>query len=144
MAPCATWFAAACPAGALQINLSKSTPVTLKPGAMAYALPYEGSHIVVFLDRVQAVAVVRQRVLLAHVFVHEITHILEGVSRHSETGVMMAHWNSSDYRTMTLAPLPFAAVDVELIKRGLENREKTLANSKTAQDRNTEAAVYAK
>jgi hypothetical protein len=29
--------------------------------------------------------------------VHEISHVLQGTNRHSETGVMKARWNQEDY-----------------------------------------------
>jgi len=38
---------------AIVIRLSYRTPATLQPRAWAYALPFEGTHIVVFYDRVQ-------------------------------------------------------------------------------------------
>jgi len=34
--------------------------------------------------------------LLAHVLVHEIADILEGVDQDSEEGVMKAHWTADD------------------------------------------------
>ena len=37
-----------CPAGAIVISLSENAPASDHPGALAYALPYEGTHIVVF------------------------------------------------------------------------------------------------
>ena len=46
---------AGCPVGALKISLSNKTEETLRPGALAYALPYEGTHIVVFYDRIQRI-----------------------------------------------------------------------------------------
>src|SRR5580698_9505171 len=56
---------------------------------LAYALPYEGTHIVIFYDRAQAAMPDPEGVaqLLAHVLAHEVTHVLEGVSRHSAEGV---------------------------------------------------------
>jgi len=60
--------------------------------------------------------------LLAHVLVHEITHILEGVARHSETGIMKANWTLRDYYDMQTKTLQFASEDVELIHRGLAQR----------------------
>jgi hypothetical protein len=114
----------ACPAGALRISYSTSTPAKLMPGALAYALPYEGTRIVIFYDRVQD-AVAEPRVfpaLLAHVMTHEITHVLEGLARHSADGVMKAHWTAADYSGMSRKPLPFADEDVVLIHLGLEKR----------------------
>ena len=60
--------------------------------------------------------------LLAHVLVHEITHILEGVNWHSEVGVMKAHWTADDLMQMMYKPLPFDPQDVLLIRKGLANR----------------------
>jgi hypothetical protein len=60
--------------------------------------------------------------ILQHVLVHEITHILEGVARHSETGVMKAKWTLGDFYDMQTKTLPFASEDVDLIYRGLAQR----------------------
>jgi hypothetical protein len=95
--------------------------------ALAYATPYSksGTCIHVFLDRV---APGRnpyfETVLLAHVLVHELTHVLESVDRHSEEGIMKARWDSRDQELMKAHPLPFAAIDVELIHAGIVNRMK--------------------
>jgi hypothetical protein len=64
--------------------------------------------------------------LLAHVLVHEITHILQGVARHSETGIMKAHWTPVDYRQMLVHPLPFAPEDVQLLQLSMEHRSERL------------------
>ena len=114
---------AGCPAGALKISLSNKTPETLQPGALAYALPYEGTHIVVFYDRIQRMGGLRSAPrVMAHVMAHEITHILEGIVRHSASGVMKARWSDDELRAMARKPLAFAAEDVDLIYRGLAYR----------------------
>jgi hypothetical protein len=91
------------------------------PGAFAYALPYQGSHIVVLFDRFEESAGGPRQVstILAHVMAHEITHLLEGFARHSQTGVMKAHWDAYDFMQMALTPLPFDPVDIFLIQRSL-------------------------
>jgi hypothetical protein len=91
------------------------------PGAFAYALPYQGSHIVVLFDRFEKSAGGPSQVatILAHVMAHEITHLLEAVARHSQTGVMKAHWDAHDFMQMALTPLPFDPVDIDLIQRSL-------------------------
>lgn len=105
------------------VTLSYQTKESDHPEAWAYALPYEGTHIVVFWDRIQRkVPTARAPVLLAHVLVHEITHILQGVSRHSETGMMRATWSADDMFKMIKKPLHFTEEDVDLIRRGLESR----------------------
>jgi hypothetical protein len=59
---------------------------------MPDTLPYEGTHIVIFYDRVQAaIAPGRVTTLLAHVMAHEVTHMLEGIPRHSAEGVLTVH-----------------------------------------------------
>jgi hypothetical protein len=63
--------------------------------------------------------------LLAHVLVHEVTHILQGVPRHSDIGVMKAYWNIDDYREMAKTPLPFTELDTRLILDGLTSRKST-------------------
>jgi hypothetical protein len=60
--------------------------------------------------------------VLGHVIAHEVTHILQGVLRHSESGVMKARWSNADYQEMTWKPLRFTDEDVVLIHRGLKAR----------------------
>ena len=55
--------------------------------------------------------------------VHEITHILQGISRHSDSGVMKANWSGEDFQQMRYKPLPFTEQDVVLIHRGLKMRK---------------------
>jgi len=46
------------------------------------------------------------------------SYVLQGVSRHSEEGVMKARWQQSDYQQMRTG-LPFDPTDVELIRERL-------------------------
>jgi hypothetical protein len=119
-----------CPEDALLVSFDRETPASFYPGALAYALPYEGLQIHVFYDRIQAtVNQARVRYLLAHVLAHEITHMLEGVLRHSSTGVMKAQWDNKDYEQMAWKPLPFTPDDVVLIHDGLIRRAQKLSLS---------------
>ena len=122
-----------CPAGQdgiIHISLGTWIPANHYPGALAIALPYEGVHIQVFIDRVRKmVDPVRKMAnptsvapLLAHVLAHEITHILQRVNRHSECGVMKARWSQKDYGEMEWKPLNFTDGDVQLIHTGLHAR----------------------
>ena len=109
------------------IEFGNSSDYRGRADALAYAVLYakSGNSIHVFIDRV-----VRQgdgnraflTALLAHVMVHEITHLLEGVDRHSFEGVMKAVWSISDYQSMMRCPMPFAQEDVDLIRMGLARR----------------------
>jgi hypothetical protein len=114
-----------CTAGGneIQISLSRETPESDRPSALAYALPYEGSHIVVFYDRVRRSDANLVTSLLAYVMVHEVTHILEGITRHSKRGIMKAHWDREDRFEIGIGRLRFAEADVELIYSGLDARD---------------------
>jgi hypothetical protein len=116
-----------CPADAIRISFADGPIRKFRPEALAYALPYEGSHIEVFYDRVQQHGPSLMPVLLAHVMVHEITHMLQGVCRHSESGVMMARWGTNELNKMAFQPLRFTDTDVQMIYKGLEARESRLA-----------------
>jgi hypothetical protein len=113
-----------CPAevGAIQVRLSHDSPSirnSASEAALAFARPYEGT-IVVFVERVRQSHRDGARLVMAHVLVHEITHVLEGIDRHSATGIMKARWNDHDYFEMRRKPLLFAQEDVNLIYDGLK------------------------
>jgi hypothetical protein len=107
---------------AMVVSFMASTPKTFHPGALAYALPYEGVHIQVFYDRIAQADPRLAPSLMAHVIVHEITHILQGIDRHSTGGIMKAVWSSSDYTLMERGQLRFTAVDVAMIHDGFAAR----------------------
>jgi hypothetical protein len=112
-----------CPAGvgALKVRLSYHSTSMRNSEALAFAQPYDGSRsIVVFLDRIQELNRNGGPSVLAHVLVHEITHVLEGIDRHSATGIMKARWNDRDYCEMRRKPLVFAQEDIKLIYDGLK------------------------
>jgi hypothetical protein len=113
-----------CPDGenALRVSLSYKTPPDQRPGALAYALPYERSHIVLFYDRIQKSDPDLVKQGLAYVLVHEVTHMLEGITRHSKTGIMKAQWDREDHFEIALGRLQFAPEDVDLIYHGLDTR----------------------
>lgn len=109
-----------CPEKTIRIELAKSPPADERPDALAYAAPYEGTHIVVFLDRVtNMVRPGNLPNLLGYVIAHEVTHILQGEVRHSESGVMKEKWNADDFRKMGWEALQFAPEDILLIQRGM-------------------------
>ena len=117
---------AGCPPEGILISLIPRTPPGLKPEAFASALPSE-NQIRVFYDRV---AEHRPKLLvphlLAHVLVHEITHVLQPNPRHSTRGVMKARWTKDDICSMMWGPLPFTSEDINLIRLGLAARARQL------------------
>jgi hypothetical protein len=108
---------------AIIVDLLTTAPKDAPRMAMAAANVADDVHIDIFLDRVTDFGPDVHTIALAHVLVHEITHIIEGIARHSETGVMKAQWTSDDYHRMHLHPLTFAPEDLELIRVGLKARE---------------------
>jgi hypothetical protein len=94
---------------AMVVSFRAMTPKSFHPGALAYAFPYEGVHIEVFYDRIAQADPALLPSLMANVIVHEMTHILQGIDRHSASGVMKALWTSSDYTLMKRGLLRFKA-----------------------------------
>jgi len=99
------------------VELASGTPQDLKSGVLGYAMVHQGRRVTVFLDRIETME--RPEPVLAHVIVHEITHIVQGVCRHSDTGVMKAHWTVRDLVEMPFKPLLFTQEDLMLLYRGL-------------------------
>ena len=119
-----------CPAEGIRISLDTNTNGAFHPGALAYARPYEGTHIRIFYDRLQTSVNpngVPSR--LAHIVAHEIGHLLQGIARHSDSGIMKAVWDADDFQQMAWNPLEFTKTDVELIHLGLASRESRLRAS---------------
>jgi hypothetical protein len=100
-------------------------PGSKRPKILAYALPFEGKHIVVYHDRIrnQATMMLAPK-LMAHVLAHEIGHMLQGVTRHSETGLMKPVFNTHDKFEMMAKPLEFTSPDAELVLLGIEARHR--------------------
>jgi hypothetical protein len=109
---------------AIAVRLARNTPKEIKPGGLAFAFPYGEAHITVFYDRLAWSEKGHgfAPVLLAHVLVHEITHKLQGICRHSSTGIMKSNWTEHDYYDMQKKTLSFASEDVELIHSGQARR----------------------
>jgi hypothetical protein len=117
--------------GLIYVTLCYNTPQSQDPGALAYALPYDGTRIVILMDHFRAhVRSGQQQNRLSYVLVHEITHILQGISRHSEMGIMKARWTRSDQYPISMGTMRFAPEDVELIRRGMNaRRAKSIAQT---------------
>ena len=109
--------------GAISIHVISRSPETVSPGALAFALPFERTQITLMYDRLVTMAEpVLRPALLAHVMVHEIAHILEGVDSHADRGIMRAHWTKWDLACMMLKPLPFTDHDIEMMQDGFTGR----------------------
>jgi hypothetical protein len=112
-----------CATSGIVIGLSYKAPAEDHPGALAYAMAYQGSRITVFYDRVLVASTAAGApYLLGHVIAHEVTHLIQGVERHSASGLMKKKWSYSDYLDMQRRRLGFDAEDLLLIQRGLDFR----------------------
>jgi hypothetical protein len=106
---------------AIAVSMAVNSPADYLPGALASAQAFDGVHITVFWDRVEyPPRPAPASVILGHVLVHEITHLLQGINRHSESGIMKARWTHSDYVAMAWKPLPFTPHDILLLHLGRE------------------------
>ncbi len=113
----------ACPVGAdaIQVRLSRD-PATVRASsseALAATQLY-ARRVTVFPERVEELSHNWGISMMSNVLVHEITHVLEGIDRHSSTGVMKARWDDKDYFAMRSKPPDFAPEDLILIYAGLK------------------------
>jgi hypothetical protein len=93
---------------------------------LAFARPYarDGVRVTIFYKDVSNAGRHLPRAeaaILAHVLVHEITHVVEGVARHSKTGVMRPYWTDRDFAEMMFKPIRFAELDVLLLQNAIAN-----------------------
>jgi hypothetical protein len=123
--------------------IQTSTQKAYLSGALGVALPLEGSHVWVFYDRVsQAVPDFRVPGLLAHVMVHEIAHVLQGINRHAESGILKAYWSEREIAQIALLPLAFTPTDATLIHLGIEERRSRLVSNRFARVPNRSSAIW--
>ncbi len=110
-----------CPvgAGAVQVRLSHDSSGIRNSGALGFSLPYQGT-VVVFVDRGEKFDRDGVPSVIAYVLVHEITHVLEGIDRHSATGIMKARWDDRDFYQMRGKRLLFAQEDIDFIGAALK------------------------
>lgn len=109
-----------CPETGVRLSFGRNTPSFVRSGALAYAAPYQRTKIHIFYDRVpQHGEPGTSSIVLAYVLAHEIAHVIEGIERHSDRGLMKAHWNAHDLFEMKCMRLKFAPEDIGFIYRGL-------------------------
>jgi hypothetical protein len=100
----------------LQIEATAPTGTTSE--VLGYAFPFRKSGVSIHLIKDRIVlgrTGTSATAVLAHVIVHEITHVLKGTDQHSSEGVMKTNWSWLDYKEMTDHPLCFSSQDVEQI-----------------------------
>jgi hypothetical protein len=105
------------PVPAIVIEAISPAPPTAMPGVLGYAELCHGGRVTVFLDRIEQTKY--PAFVLAHVIVHELAHMVQGINRHSDAGIMKPHWTGRELLDMRSRPFPFSHEDVVLIYDGL-------------------------
>jgi hypothetical protein len=104
------------------IHIVSGIPGYPHSGALAFAQAYEGVHLTILYDRVAQTMPESPQVILGYVLAHEITHLLEGICRHSDSGVMKAAWNRADYFKMRRGGFALDSEDIDLIHLGMQRQ----------------------
>jgi hypothetical protein len=106
------------------VRTSEHALETATSGALASAriVGSSGTEITIYKDRLQrflANHASAANVAAGYVLAHELAHVMQGVARHSESGILKAAWSREDCQAMVFHKLVFTPLDVELIHRGL-------------------------
>lgn len=99
-------------------------PKSATSGALASARPFgsHGAEITVYGDRARFFLEGHPTLRGAapgYILAHELAHVMQGVARHSESGILKAGWSGDDYKEMTYHKLTLTHSDVLLIHQGL-------------------------
>ena len=110
--------------GRILVTLATGNPGLHRDMALAYANPYMVGQpcITLLTDRLGddvRLNPLTTGFVLGHTLAHEIGHVLQGIARHSETGVMKSRWSQTEVRDMTVERLHFEPYDRELIWEAL-------------------------
>jgi hypothetical protein len=112
---------------AFGIRTLQHAPESAAPDALASAriVDWSRAEMTLYRDRLQrflechpslpGVAVAGAGYILAH----ELAHVMQGIPRHSEIGILKVKWSNADIENMIFHTLVFTAFDVELIHQGL-------------------------
>jgi hypothetical protein len=118
--------------GAIQrvfgVRMVEHAPKTATRDALASAriVGSSGTEITVYKDRLQDFLNIHSNLAgvsglgAGYVLAHELAHVMQGVARHSELGILKAQWSNADFEAMIFHKLAFTDFDVDLIHRGLE------------------------
>jgi hypothetical protein len=84
-----------------------------------------GEIITVYRDHVQSFLAEHPTLLdaaLGYILAHELAHVMQGIARHSTTGILTPKWSAYDYQHMKYRVLAFTQSDVKLIHQGLARK----------------------
>jgi hypothetical protein len=120
------WHSGQVPASrtALVIRTAEHAPASASPEALAASqlLGSSEREVTIYKDRLENFLANHRSlagVATGYVLAHELAHAMQGVARHSESGILKAHWSDLDFAEMVFHKLAFTSLDAELIHRGL-------------------------
>jgi hypothetical protein len=101
----------------LAVEIVPHAPGNLNRSTLATALlqAESGARIVIFYDHVAAVPHGPQSMILGYVLAHEIGHVLQGTTRHTNAGIMRERWLDEDFKLMRVGLLGFSSEDARSI-----------------------------
>ena len=115
------WLAAPTERALFRVRVVECAPTTASPEAMA-ATRIDQKSVTVYSDRVQRrlgkAHPAAAKVALAYVIAHELAHAMQGIPRHSESGILKAQWTNDDFTAMLFGRLQFAVHDLVMIRNG--------------------------
>jgi hypothetical protein len=130
------WHAGELPAGqgAIGICIVEHAPKPADPKALASAQLPDSSRaeITIYEDRVQSLLDEGRglaAVAIGYVLAHELAHVMQGMARQSESGILKAQWSSADWNEMMTHKLAFAD--------SISNRNPGTRSNSTAPGANT-------
>jgi hypothetical protein len=110
------------------VALAPSTPTGISNGALAFSDPHatSGACVTLLMDRLKPQMdrnPLTTGFLLGYVLAHEIAHVLQGIARHSEGGILEERWTVTEIQNMSRPrSLRFTPYDIELIFRGMRTQ----------------------
>ncbi len=110
----------------IMLAFSERTPPDFHPDAVAFVRPWT------VLSRCSAGTRRATAALFGHVLAHEVGHMLQGINRHSEEGVMKAAWSGREISSMSWDHLQFTLIDAKLIHDGLSDGPGSSETSRAA------------
>ncbi len=115
---------------AIRVEFKDATPARFHPGALGMTEPFAPGipRITILYDRIQDATMGRptlMNVVLAHVLAHEIGHALTRTDAHSDSGVMKAHWDSSDFDRMARGQLRYTDSERDSMERRIEDARRS-------------------
>ena len=122
----------------MYVKYDVNEPKDFDAGTLGWAMPFEGMHVNIYYNRIANAGKVE---ILAHLLVHELSHLMQGLATHADAGIMKAVWDHYDLHQMQLLPLQFTNTDVQMIHKGLEDRAQRIAAAQSSGGRASLMAI---